>query len=41
MKFWEWLASAISGAALTVGGVLIACACSDAAKELIAKCLGM
>ena len=41
MKFWEGLVTFIAGVAVTVAGVMIAVNVSEAAKEIIGKCLGM
>lgn len=41
MKFWEGLVTFIGGATATVAGVMIAVNVSEAAKEIIQKCLGM
>ena len=41
MKFWEGLVVFIAGAATTVAGIVVAGNISEAAKEIIQKCLGM
>lgn len=41
MNFWGGLITFISGSALTIAVAMIASHVSDAAKEIIGKCLGM
>ena len=41
MKFWEGIVTFVAGVAVTVAGIMIACNVSEAAKEIIQKCLGM